>query len=236
MSYPEFMEITLRKNRNLSNPTELSAYINDMINMISDSNDEILIEVTINKLVDEFHLDKELLKSRVKDKEVEITVDVSTHTQEKSTEKPDKQIKQSNKFNRAFETMLYYMMNDTDCMRMFLHYQLNLPKCKYRLVSNNLIYYFELNRHIDFADYLTFSEDYPEVSEVVKEVIRDVHILEFSTKDMEAVIKVMKKMIDDERIKELKEEMKHELDVNRKKRLFESIIEIKKGCVENGRD
>ena len=128
------------------------------------------------------------------------------------------------------------MMNDTDCMRLFLHYQLNLPKCKYRLVSNNLIYYFELNRSIDFADYLTFSEDYEEVSEVVKEIIRDVHVDEFSTKDMEAVIKIMKTMIDNEKIRELKEEMKNELDVNRKKRLFENIIEIKKGCVENGRN
>lgn len=233
MSYPEFMEIALRKNRNLKNPTELSAYINDMINMIADSQDEILIEVTINKLVDEFHLDKDLLKSRIKNKEVEITVEVAPEKQE---EKHSKDAKQSTKFNKAFKTMLYYMMNDTDCMRLFLHYQLNLPKCKYRLVSNNLIYYFELNRSIDFADYLTFSEDYKDVSEVVKEIIRDVHVEEFSIKDMEAVIEVVKSMIDAERIEELKREMKTELDVNRKKRLFEEIIEIKKGCVKNGRN
>lgn len=233
MSYPEFMEIALRKNRNLKNPTELSAYINDMINMIADSQDEILIEVTINKLVDEFHLDKDLLKSRIKNKEVEIAVEVAPEKQE---EKHSKDAKQSTKFNKAFKTMLYYMMNDTDCMRLFLHYQLNLPKCKYRLVSNNLIYYFELNRSIDFADYLTFSEDYKDVSEVVKEIIRDVHVEEFSIKDMEAVIEVVKSMIDAERIEELKREMKTELDVNRKKRLFEEIIEIKKGCVKNGRN
>lgn len=233
MSYPEFMEIALRKNRNLKNPTELSAYINDMINMIADSQDEILIEVTINKLVDEFHLDKDLLKSRIKNKEVEIAVEVAPEKQE---EKHSKDAKQSTKFNKAFKTMLYYMMNDTDCMRLFLHYQLNLPKCKYRLVSNNLIYYFELNRSIDFDDYLTFSEDYKDVSEVVKEIIRDVHVEEFSIKDMEAVIEVVKSMIDAERIEELKREMKTELDVNRKKRLFEEIIEIKKGCVKNGRN
>ncbi len=232
MSYPDFMEVTLRKNRNLKNPTELSAYINDMINMISDSTDEILIEVTINKLVEEFHLDKELLRNRVKNKEVEISVSVT----ETPAEKADKKIKTSNKFNKAFATMLYYMMNDTDCMRMFLHYQLNLPKCKYRLVSNNLIYYFELNRQIDFADYLTFAEDYPEVSEVVKEIIRDVHIDEFTVDDMEVVIKVVKTIIDEERIKDLRAQMKTELDVNRKKKLSEEIVEIKKGCVINGRN
>ncbi len=188
LSYPEFMEIYLRKNRNLKNPTELTAYINDVVNMIADSNDDILIEVTINKLANEFHLDKDLLKSRLKNKE--LLEEVTVH--EESVEKTDKEAKTTGKFNKAFKTMLYYMMNDTDAMRMFMHYHLDLPKCKYRLVSNNLLYYFELNREIDFADYLTFSEDYNEVSEVVKEVIRDVHADEFTLDDVEAVILVIK--------------------------------------------
>lgn len=232
LSYPEFMEIYLRKNRNLKNPTELTAYINDVVNMIADFSDDILIEVTLNKLATEFHLDKDLLKSRLKNKESLEEIQVY----EEKTEKTGKETKTTDKFNKAFKTMLYYMMNDTDAMRMFLHYHLDLPKCKYRLVSNNLIYYFELNREIDFADYLTFSEDYKDVSEVVKEIIRDVHVDEFSLADVEAVISVIKEILDKERIKELKREMKLELDVNRKKRLFEEIIEIKKGCVKDGRD
>lgn len=232
MSYPEFMEVYLKKNRNLKNPTELSAYINDTINMLSGFKDDILIEVTLNKLAEEFHLDRELLKSRLQNKDVILDVKVEEEKPENAT----KATKTNSKFNKAFETMLYYMMNSTDAMRMFLHYQLDLPKCKYRLVSNNLIYYFELEREIDFAEYLTFSEDYPEVSEVVKEVIKDIHIDEFSIKDVETVIMVIKEILDKQKIEELKREMKTELDVNRKKRLFEEIIEIKKGCVKNGRD
>ena len=33
-----------------------------------------------------------------------------------------------------------------------------------------------------------------------------------------------------------KEEIRNELDVNRRKRLFEKIIEIKRGCVENNEE
>ncbi len=128
------------------------------------------------------------------------------------------------------------MMNDTDCMRMFLHYQLDLPKCKYRLVSNNLIYYFELNREIDFADYLTFTEDYPDVNEVVKEVIKDVSIPEFKPEEMESSIFIIKEILDKERINQLKKEISVELDANRRKRLLEEIIEIKKGCVKDVRN
>lgn len=232
MSYPDFMEIYLRKYRNLKNPVELTAYINDVINMISATGDELLIELTMNKLADEFHLDKDLLKSRVKNKE-EIT---GVKVREEPEKDRSGEAKTQNKFNKAFKTMLYYMMNDTDCMRLFLHYGLDLPKCRYRLVSNNLLYYFELNRSIDFADYLTFSENYSEVSEVVKEVIRDVHVEDFSVDDMEAVILIIKDILDKKRIQELKEEIKGELDVNRRKRLFGEIIEIKNGCVKDGRD
>ena len=231
MSYPEFMEVVLRKNRNLSNPTDLTAYINDVIKMISDSNDPLLIEVTINKLVDEFHLDKDLLKSRIQAKEeVEEVKVVAPVKQENNV----KEVKTNNKFNRALATMLYYMMNSTDCMRLFMHYNLQLPKSKYRLVSNNLLYYFEVNREIDFADYLTFSEDYPEVSPVVKEIINTIHTDEFKEQDMESLISIVKEILDKEKIKEIKEKMKTELDVNRKKKLFEEIIEIKRGCVKNG--
>lgn len=232
LSYPEFMEIILRKNKNLKNPTELTQYINEMLGMISNSNDDILIDITINKLVDEFHLDKELLKSRLKNKE--LLEEVKVHVKEETTKKNP--VQEKNKFNKAFMTMLYYMMNDTDCMRLFLHYELSLPKCKYRLVSNNLIYYFELNKEIDFADYLTFAEKYPEVSEVVKEIINQVHVDEFKEEDMEAIIKIVKDILDKEKIEDLKRQMKDELDVSRKKRLFEEIIEIKRGCVNNVRN
>ncbi len=232
ISFPEFMDIVYRKNKNLNNPVELTNYINEMLSMLTNISDDLLTEVTINKLASEFHLDKELLKSRtVTQEKVE-----ELHIDNKKEEIIPSKEKTNNKFNRALMTMLYYMMNSTDCMRLFMHYQLKLPKNRYRLVANNLIYYFELEREIDFADYLTFTESYPEVSEVVKEIIREIHVDEFNEADMEAVLNIVKGALDKEKIKELKEQMKKELDMNRKKRLFEEIINIKKGCVSDGRN
>lgn len=229
LSYTDFMENYLRKNKNLKNPTELTAYINETINLLADLNDDLLSEVTINKLVDEFHLDKELLKSRIKSREELETVKVE---QKEIIENHDKI--NENKYNRAIKVMLYYMMNDTNCMRLYMHYGLRLLKNKYRLVANNLIYYFELKKEIDFADYLTFTENYKDISEVVKEIITDVRINEFREEEMESLIGIVKGILDKERIKELKEEMKMELDINKKKRICEEIIEIKKGSVNNG--
>ena len=230
ISFPEFMDKVYRKNKNLNNPVELTNYINEMLAMLSGIGDDLLTGITLNKLSEEFHLDKDLLMSRVKTQEKIEEVKVEPSVIDKTESKPN------NKFNRAIMTMLYYMMNSTDCMRLFMHYQLKLPKNRYRLVANNLIYYFELEREIDFADYLTFTESYPEVCEVVKEIIKEVHVDEFSEKDMEAILNIVKGVLDKQKIKDLKEEMKTELDMNRKKRLFEEIINIKKGSVSDGRN
>ena len=127
--------------------------------------------------------------------------------------------------------MVYYMMNDTESMKLFIKSNIELPKSKYRLVTNNLLYYFELNREIDFADYLTFSEGYKDVSPVVKEIISNIKITSFKIQDMKAALSIVKKDLDEARIKEIKKEISKELDVSRRKKLFEEILEIKRGCV-----
>ena len=127
--------------------------------------------------------------------------------------------------------MVYYMMNDTESMKLFIKSNIELPKSKYRLVTNNLLYYFELNREIDFADYLTFSEGYKDVSPVVKEIISNIKITSFKIQDMKAALAIVKKDLDEARIKEIKKEISKELDVARRKKLFEEILEIKRGCV-----
>ena len=233
MNYPEFMLKSLRKNKDLSNPTILTKYINDVVNMISASPDNILIEVTLNKLAEEFHLNSELLKTKVINKE---SFEEELKTVDKKVIEEKKETKVSNKFTRALVTMLYYMMNSTDCMRLFLREDLELPKNKYRPVANNLIYYFELNKEIDFADYLSFSENYVEVYPVVKEIIQNVSQSKFTEEDMKSVLSIVKKSLMEEKIKIIKEEIRNELDVNRRKRLFEKIIEIKRGCVENNEE
>ncbi len=233
LTYLEFMDNYLRKNRNLKNPVDLSEFINDYINMLSKFKDDILISASLNKLADEFHLDRSLLESRFKNKDIAIGIKAPEEVAPKMIKEREKI---NNKFNKAFEVLLYYMMNSTDAMRMFLRSKLDLPKCKYRLVSNNLIYYFELEGEIDFAEYLTFSLKFDEVSPVVKEIIEDVRIDNFTLEDVEAAIKIIKDILDKEKINKLKGELSSELDVNRKRQLMESIYEIKKGSVNDGRD
>lgn len=233
MSFIDFIFIALKKDKDLSNPIQLTEYINKVLSIISVSSDSLLIETCINKLSNDYHLDKELLKARLTSNEEIKNIKVETKKEEINI---NKEVKKSTKFERALSVMLYYMMHSESAMRLYLKEDFDLPKNKYRLVANNLVYYFELNKEIDFADYLTFAEDYEDVVPTVKEIISNVNLPEFKDSDIKAAIAIVRKHLNEEKIKLIKEEMKNELDVSRRKRLFEKIIEIKRGCVGNNEE
>ena len=233
MSFIDFIFIALKKDKDLTNPIQLTEYINKVLSIISVSSDSLLIESCLNKLSSDYHLDKELLKARLTSNEEIKNIKVETKKEEKST---NKNIQKSTKFERALSVMLYYMMHSENAMRLYLKEDFDLPKNKYRLVANNLVYYFELNKEIDFADYLTFAEDYEDVVPTVKEIISNVNLPDFKDSDIKAAISIVRKHLNEEKIKLIKEEMKNELDVSRRKRLFDKIIEIKRGCVGNNEE
>ena len=59
----------------------------------------------------------------------------------------------------------------------------------------------------------------------------NIKITNFKIQDMKAALAIVKKDLDEARIKEIKKEISKELDVSRRKKLFEEILEIKRGCV-----
>ena len=222
MNYYEFMEKNLRKDKNLNNSVELTSYINDMIKLIIESKDPIFMEVEVNKLAKEFNLDKNLLLSR-------INMDEPIKEVKASKKEVKVTNKKSNKFEKAFRAMLYYMMNDTNCMRLFLKRNLELPKTKYGLVVDNLIYYFELEREMDFASYISFVSSYDDVLFLVKEISKDQNVEVFKEEDMKVFLDIVENTIKEHLIKEKKKKMQNELDISMKKKLFEEIIELKRG-------
>ena len=81
MNIMEFKESLLKKEYNLKNTKELANYINTMINEINKIDDDILREVSINKLSKETEVDIDLLKSKLVQKEpikIEIKKQVNT--------------------------------------------------------------------------------------------------------------------------------------------------------------
>ena len=110
ISFNEFAYIALRENKNLKDSKELASYVKEVLESLKNE-DEITKDITLNKLVEEFHLSYEILKKELDSKEVvnEITIPKVEEVKKR---------KQS-KYDISAKHILYAMMNDARYIRQY---------------------------------------------------------------------------------------------------------------------
>ena len=221
LSYLEFKYNALKENKNLEDTEELSLYVKGVLASLEHA-DEITIDITLNKLVQEFHLSYDILKSQLDTKKVEPVKQVPV--KEKRTTK-------KSKYDLCAELILYYMMNDLKYVKM---YQTKLGYFKssvYRGIANEIIYYVEKNKTIELADFLSYAETSPLKEDIYRilECIKTPEIVETS---MEDYIFNIKECTWEEEIKKLKVEMKQTSDIHEKENLAKKIVDFNKKIQE----
>lgn len=212
----------LKDNKNLNKADELSSYINNVIDELNKSNDEILRTVTINKLSEEYNIDKNILLSKLNDidkNKVEVKV----------IKKPVKKIKQN---IRAVEEILYYMMNNVKYAKIFTKELNYIPDKKYFDIEKDIQAYIILNSTINLADFISYEVNNGK-EEILMEIINNHdNDIEMSEDEFRSYINIISKWIKDTKIDELKVKLKEEVDINRKKELMDMITKIKRGSEE----
>lgn len=212
----------LKDNRNLNKADELSGYINNVIDELNKSNDEILRTVTINKLSEEYNIDKNILLSKLNDidkNKVEVKV----------IKKPVKKIKQN---IRAVEEILYYMMNNVKYAKIFTKELNYIPDRKYFDIEKDIQAYIILNSTINLADFISYEVNNGK-EEIIMEIINNHdNDIEMNEDEFRSYISIISKWIKESKIDELKNKLKSEVDINRKKELMDMITKIKRGSEE----
>lgn len=221
-SYFNFKLKYFKKNKNLNNADEITEYINQVINELNKSNDEVLIDVTLNQLSEEFKIDKDILKKKIK--KVEKVKDVPI---------VKKSIVKKKKYDRICEEMLYYMLSDVYYIKAFQSDLNYIPDDKYYSLAKDILAYYLMYKNLEIADFLTYigndEEKYKRVSEIINN-----HTNQINDDDWNNYIDFVKHWINEVKIKELKEKLKNETDINEKLRINDKITKLKKGCEKNG--
>ena len=221
LSYLEFKYNALKENKNLEDTEELSLYVKGVLASLEHA-DEITIDITLNKLVQEFHLSYDILKSQLDTKKVEPVKQVPV--KEKRTTK-------KSKYDLCAELILYYMMNDLKYVKM---YQTKLGYFKssvYRGIANEIIYYVEKNKTIELADFLSYAETSP-LKEDIYRILESIKTPEIVETSMEDYIFNIKECTWEEEIKKLKVEMKQTSDIHEKENLAKKIVDFNKKIQE----
>ena len=222
IKYFDYKMDYLRVNLNLENADDLAKYINSIMDYLNTIDDEILKEITINKLHEDFNISVDVLKSKLKllDKKSEV--------------KPKKEVirKQSKTgYEKAAEKILYYMMSDGIYIKMYQKLLGYLETPIYRNIANEIIYYYKINNEVDLADFISFISEKSEINNKIMDIIGSCDETKMEMNDFEANIEAIKKEQKMEEIKKLKRDLKNELDLNKKNELLAKLTEIKKEVV-----
>ena len=222
ISFFDFKLSCFKDNKNLNNPDELSEYINSVIKELNNTDDEILKTVTINKLASDYNIDKNILLSKI------------TKTEKKNEVVTKKNIKQKQNI-RAVEEILYYMMNNVKYTKLFSKELNYIPDVKYFEIAKDIEAYIILNNTITVADFISYAENNNK-DNIIKDIIKNHNNdIEMKEEEFMSYINILKKWIAESKIEELKQELNHVLDMNRKKEIMETITKIKKGSVNDGK-
>lgn len=105
----------------------------------------------------------------------------------------------------------------------------------YREIANEILYYFDINKKINVADFITYVSSKETIKEAVMNIVNGALENEDLTIDaMDEYIEVVNKHLVNNEIKRLKQQMKEELDVDKKMKIAMQIADLKRGSVDNG--
>lgn len=219
ISFMEFKLNFLKKDKNLDNVNDLSDYIKSVINSLKNSNDEILKEVTLQKLVRDYNISYSVLKNMLGNSKKEVVVKENTTLKRTG-------------YDKICESILFSMMNDFEYIKLYQSLIGVFSKKEYRLIANEIIYYYEKNKKINVSDFISYIET-NELKDKTLDIISKEIEMEISREIVLELINQYKIKENNNKIEEIKKEIKNELDVNKKEELLKKLTELKKGSVEN---
>ena len=216
ISFFDFKLRYLKKDKNLNKADELAEYINKIIDELNKSDDGILKSVTINKIAEDYNIDKRILEGKL----VKITPRIDSVVVKRKRPK-------LNQYHQAAEAILYLMMNDPKFIRKY-KIELNyFPEEKYKLIANDILAYKEINGEFDIADFMTYINDL-EYKEDIYRILNDYQD-KILPEEFDNFVAIINKWIRESKIDKLKEQLKNETNVKKQEELNDLIIKIKKG-------
>ena len=216
----------LKQNKNMNTTVDVANYINEVLSDLAKETDDILIDLTLKKLAQEYNLEYDVLQSKLSKLTEKKKSPITWYVDKKN----EKQLEKINKYDISCQKIIFYMMNDEKYVRIYRNNLVFIDNFLYREIAKAIIYYYETNKEINIADFLSFISSneryYPEVLKIVNECDETLE-----EKTFEDYLKSIQKGNKQKTIKELKHELKEELDQNKKIEIAMKIAELKKGSV-----
>jgi DNA primase len=217
LSIMDFKLLYLKENLDITNSVDMSNYVNNMLREISLINDDVLRELTLQKLSEEAKLDIDFLKKKTTKKDEIIIV----------KEKP-----KYNKYEKAERNLLYYMLNKEEVIKIYNKNISCFPTKKGRSLANKINDFYEKYNMINIADFLSSVDD-TEIYDYIKEILSLDLNDTYKIDEINDYINVINDYNFEVAIESLNEKMKKAFTKEDKMRIGQELLKLKLGRNEN---
>lgn len=221
IEYSEFKINYLKEGKDLTKIDEQSSYVNEVLQELSNIDDDIKKELILKKLEKEFNLDIEFLRNKLQNMQKSGKIE--------TLKKPDdvKLIK-LDKYQKATYAILNEMLNNYNAIKTYEKRLNYLPYETARYLANEIIYYSKHEKDFVLADFITQVSNKEELALYLKEVLKyDNEVV--SMANFDDYLKVIEEYKKNQEIKRLKELMKKEVDQEKKALIADKIRLVKMG-------
>ena len=215
LKYIDFKLEYLKLNKNMQNVEDVATYINEVINSINNE-DDLTKSLIISKISKDYQIDAAILANKIK------------VTPQKVEAKTEKKEEKKSKYQIAVNKIIYYMLSDSKYITIYQN-RLGFFKEKIeRVIASEIIYFNREHGYINIPDFTTYIMPNKAEYDYVIKIINDNDKTEINDDEYDACIKVILEILKRDEIIKLKEQIKNELDVNKKLELITRLTEIKK--------
>ena len=224
LNYTDFKMLKLKEKVDFRSDEEKANYINRVIEETSKIDDEIRREVILKRLAKEFDIGYNTLEMRMnrflKNKE------------EKQAEipfTPKKNIDKKDKYRKAFEQIIYFMLNNDWIITQVEKERLIFPTESMRATCTEIIYYYKQYGVINVADFYTYVQDKENILEFLNSVLAGSYKETTDMKELLEYFRVIREYSEKQEIKRLTNLMKKEVDPIEQAKIVEKIRKLRLG-------
>ena len=224
LNYTDFKMLKLKEKVDFRSDEEKANYINRVIEETSKIDDEIRREVILKRLAKEFDIGYNTLEMRMnrflKNKE------------EKQAEipfTPKKTIDKKDKYRKAFEQIIYFMLNNDWIITQVEKERLIFPTESMRATCTEIIYYYKQYGVINVADFYTYVQDKENILEFLNSVLAGSYKETTDMKELLEYFRVIREYSEKQEIKRLTNLMKKEVDPIEQAKIVEKIRKLRLG-------
>jgi DNA primase len=145
ISVMDFKLSYLKENKDVTNSVDMSKYVNEMLSEINKINDDVLRQLSLQKLSEESNLDIEFLTNKIKPI-IKVT----------PVYKP---VIKVSKYEKAERNLLYYMLNNQEVIKIYNKNISCLPSKLGRSLANKINDFYSKYNTINVADLITSLTD-----------------------------------------------------------------------------